>query len=71
MGNDGGTFPTKKDLFSKKKKKGNQKDHLQRQAKAKLCALSHLPLEEPIVFDKKGNIFNKEALIKHILDSGE
>ena len=35
------------------------------------CALSHNPLRVPVVACEKGRLFNKEAILEHLIDKGE
>ncbi|CAD5116980.1 DgyrCDS5815 [Dimorphilus gyrociliatus] len=68
MGNDGGSIPHRSELV-KTKQKGEQKDKAC--AKAALwnnCSLSEQLLQEPIVSDQLGKLFNKESILEFLLD---
>ncbi|KAG1814327.1 DUF602-domain-containing protein [Suillus subaureus] len=68
MGNDGGSIPDRRDLV-KSKKKAEQADKAnQTRAVWFFCALSKRPLQEPIVSCALGKLYNKDAIIEHLLD---
>ncbi|KAG1809779.1 Rtf2 RING-finger-domain-containing protein [Suillus plorans] len=68
MGNDGGSIPDRRDLV-KNKKKAEQADKAnQTRAVWFFCALSKRPLQEPIVSCALGKLYNKDAIIEHLLD---
>lgn len=68
MGNDGGSIPDRRDLV-KSKKKAEQADKAnQTRAIWFFCALSKRPLQEPIVSCALGKLYNKDALIEHLID---
>jgi hypothetical protein len=68
MGCDGGSIP-KRDEMVRTKKKDPKVDETEKQrVKWLLCALSDEPLNEPVVCDCLGNLFNKEALINRLLE---
>jgi len=68
MGGDGGTSATQRDFIVTVKKAPKQADQNEVQrAKWCMCALSALPLSNPIVCDELGNLFNKDALIEVLL----
>ena len=64
MGCDGYTVPFRKDMIVKKKGKEKLDPALALQAKWQLCALSKEPLAEPIVCDRLGTLFNKDAVLQ-------
>jgi len=67
MGCDGGSIPTRCELV-KVKKKTERADPLQmNRFRWTLCALSKEPLKSPVVCCPLGNLFNKEAVITHLL----
>jgi hypothetical protein len=69
MGNDGGSIPGRQDLVKEKEKeKRVQNNDLIKQSQSKYCALSKDPLRKPIVGDKLGLLYNKESLIKALIE---
>jgi len=69
MGNDGGSIPGRKDLVKEKEKeKKMENDELVKQSNSKYCALSKEPLKKPIVGDRTGLLYNKECLIKALIE---
>eukprot|EP00054_Salpingoeca_dolichothecata_P010319 m.57826 g.57826 ORF g.57826 m.57826 type:complete len:288 (-) comp18932_c0_seq1:33-896(-) len=71
MGADGGTIPTRDELVSVKKKpvKLDPKVHLD--AQWKHCALSSQKLQDPVVADDLGRLYNKEAILNFLLTKNE
>ncbi|ORX82379.1 hypothetical protein BCR32DRAFT_192555, partial [Anaeromyces robustus] len=68
MGCDGGTIP-KRDELVKTKKQNKQVDKTEQLiATWYYCALSKTPLKEPIVSCKLGKLYNKDAIIKYLLN---
>jgi len=68
MGNDGGSIPGRQDLVKEKKKKKRYQNELTKTSKAKYCSLSKEALKKPIVGCKLGMLYNKEQLIRALLD---
>lgn len=66
MGNDGGTIAKRQDLFSLHKPK--QKEALEDE-QVNVCAISYMPLTDPVVGDYKGFLYRKDKLIEYILAS--
>ncbi|KAJ2751711.1 Replication termination factor 2 [Coemansia aciculifera] len=68
MGNDGGSIPRRNEMVREKKK--DEKADRKNQAIAQnfFCALSKLPLQEPIVGDELGRLYNREAVLEYLLD---
>ncbi|KAJ2817449.1 Replication termination factor 2 [Coemansia furcata] len=68
MGNDGGSIPRRNEMVREKKK--DEKADRQNQAIALnfFCALSKLPLQEPIVGDELGRLYNRQAVLEYLLD---
>ena len=64
MGNDGGTIAKRQDLFSLHKPK--QKEALEDE-QVNVCAISYMPLSDPVVGDYKGFLYRKDKLIEYIL----
>ncbi|KAL9129110.1 MAG: hypothetical protein Q9217_002353 [Psora testacea] len=72
MGNDGGSIPTRRELV-----KEGAKDLTTTQVKEiqteqqehywATCALSHEPLSQPVVSDGLGTLYNKAAVLSHLL----
>jgi len=71
MGGDGGSIPGRQDLVRMKKKKEVLDKNQELAATWRHCALSHNPLRLPVVACEKGRLFNKEALLMHLIDKGE
>jgi hypothetical protein len=68
MGNDGGSVPKGGDL-RKTKKADKKPDPVEKNRTRWLtCAISKNPLRAPIVTDHVGNLFNKESLIKALIE---
>jgi len=68
MGADGGSIPTRIELVKEKPKEEKPDQKEITRIKWTLCALSKDPLKPPIVADKLGNLFNKEFVIKGLLE---
>jgi len=71
MGGDGGSIPGRQDLVRMKKKKEVMDKNEELAATWRHCSLSHDPLREPIVACEKGKLFNKEAILEHLLEKGD
>jgi hypothetical protein len=67
MGCDGGSIPTRCELVKTKKKQERADPNEITRVKWTLCALSKEPLAPPIVACPQGQLFNKEAVITHLL----
>ncbi|GFS44767.1 replication termination factor 2 [Nephila pilipes] len=70
MGCDGGTIPRRDELVRTKKKPEQKDKNAETVAKWKHCAISQDPLRKPIVACELGRLYNKEAVIEHILNKG-
>ncbi|PVU88511.1 hypothetical protein BB560_006367, partial [Smittium megazygosporum] len=68
MGNDGGSIPRRAELVKQKKKKEKVDPILHAISIWFFCALSKVPLSNPIVVDEVGKLYNREAILKHLLD---
>lgn len=69
MGADGGSIPKRVELVKTKTKvPKSDTDKLAKLDSFKYCALSKEPLQVPIVACKYGRLYNKEAIIKFLLD---
>jgi len=70
MGNDGGSIPTRGDLVKTKKKRKIDPSEKEEKNRSKwlLCSLTQEPLQKHIVADQLGNVFNKEDVLRHLID---
>ena len=68
MGNDGGSIPKRSEVVKKRRNKVELDKKAKNFAKSSLCAMSKEPLRKPIVVCKRGLLYNKEHLIKRILE---
>ena len=76
MGNDGGSIPTRRELVKEaardlsttqvKEIQTEQQEHYW-----STCALSHQPLSLPVVSDALGTLYNKDAVIDHLLSAAQ
>ena len=71
MGNDGGTIFGRKDKIKTKKKDSKNINLHMKKNIARYCALSKNSLERPVVVCKKGNILNKEEILKKLLNKSK
>ncbi|GMF12557.1 unnamed protein product [Phytophthora lilii] len=70
MGNDGGVIAVKRKFMrhANVKARGEKADQeALRLEKARTCALSSEPLQEPVVACRLGNLFNKQTVLEHLL----
>uniref|UniRef100_A0AAV1UJP2 Replication termination factor 2 n=1 Tax=Peronospora matthiolae TaxID=2874970 RepID=A0AAV1UJP2_9STRA len=70
MGNDGGVIAVKRKFMrhANVKTRGEKADvDALRLEKARTCALSSQPLQEPVVACRLGNLLNKQTVIEHLL----
>jgi len=71
MGGDGGSTTTSRKFIrgqEEKKVDEGKEDNLQRKYRSQTCALSSLPLSEPIVACQLGNLYNEEKVLEALLD---
>ncbi|KAI0983511.1 hypothetical protein GJ496_007966 [Pomphorhynchus laevis] len=68
MGCDGGTIPKRDELVRTKKKNPPRDRSADRSAIWRNCAVSQLPLRAPVVGCRRGRLYNKDELIKAILE---
>lgn len=68
MGNDGGSIPKRSEVVKHKKNEVEVDKHAKNFAKSSLCAMSKEPLRAPVVACKRGLLYNKEHLIKRLLE---
>ena len=76
MGNDGGSIPTRRELVKEaardlsttqvKEIQTEQQEHYW-----STCALSHEPLALPVVSDALGTLYNKDAVLNHLLTGAQ
>lgn len=76
MGNDGGSIPTRRELVKEgardltttqvKEIQTEQQEHYW-----STCALSHEPLVQPVVSDALGTLYNKDAVLNHLITSAK
>ncbi|KAI4256189.1 MAG: hypothetical protein LQ352_002194 [Teloschistes flavicans] len=76
MGNDGGSIPTRRELVKEAAKdpsttqvKETQTEKLQYYWAH--CALSQKPLSLPVVSDSTGNLYNKDAILEHLIGTNK
>jgi hypothetical protein len=67
MGGDGGSIPTRTDLVKIREKKKDTDPLVLVRIGWKYCAMSSQILNEPIVADELGNLYNKEAVLKYLM----
>ena len=72
MGNDGGSIPTRRELVKEgaKSRTTTEVKEIQNERQEhfwKTCALSHERLHDPVVADGLGTLYNKAAVISHLL----
>ncbi|ODQ68273.1 DUF602-domain-containing protein [Nadsonia fulvescens var. elongata DSM 6958] len=73
MGNDGGSIPTRRELVKDSTLGPTtaqifEKNQMNAEYFWKTCLLSNKKLEEPLVSDYRGNIYNKTAIIEWLLE---
>ena len=73
MGNDGGSIPTRRELVKEgaKSRTTTEVKEIQNERQEHFwatCALSHEPLHDPVVSDGLGTLYNKAAVLSHLLD---
>lgn len=68
MGCDGGTIPRRDELVRTKKKPEQKDKNAETVAKWKHCAITQDPLHKPIVSCELGKLYNKEAVLEHLLN---
>ena len=69
IGGDGGSIPTRGEMVKLKKvHKADVNPALTASSRWRTCALSHHPLQAPVVACELGNLYNKDAVIEFIMD---
>lgn len=76
MGNDGGSIPTRRELVKEAARDLSQTQVKEIQTEQQehywsTCALSHQPLSLPVVSDALGTLYNKDAILDHLLSAGQ
>lgn len=68
MGNDGGSISQRAEMVKHKKKEERKDNFEMARAKSKLCAISKDKLREPIAVCRMGLLYNKEEIIKKLIE---
>lgn len=68
MGCDGGTIPKRKEIVKNKQNDQHRDKNADLSAKWQFCSLSGLRLKKPIVACQLGRLYNKDAIIEHLLE---
>jgi len=68
MGADGGSIPRREELVKEKPKEVKPDPKEVSKIRYTLCAISKDTLKNPVVACKQGNLYNKEVVIKNLLD---
>lgn len=68
MGCDGGTIPKRNEIVKNKRKNQTGDKDAGLSAKWQYCSLSGLKLKKPIVACQLGRLYNKLALVEHLLE---
>ena len=68
MGNDGGSFAHRTEMVKMKKREKKVATLESAKMKSTLCTLSKEPLEKPICICRLGNFYNKEQVIKKLVE---
>jgi len=67
-GNDGGSIPTRGEMVKTKKAVRRTDPALLKRVRWLNCSLTKQPLQSPVVVDDLGNVFNKESLLKCLVE---
>jgi hypothetical protein len=68
MGNDGGSIPHRAEVVKNKKKEERKDQFEMARAKSRMCSISKDKLREPLVVCKMGLLYNKEEIIKRLIE---
>lgn len=68
MGNDGGSMSHRAEMVKQKKRELKKEKYAAAKAKASHCALSKETLREPIAVCRMGLLYNKEQIIKRLIE---
>lgn len=68
MGNDGGSIPKRSEVVKTKRRDEKASVHLTAKAKSGLCSLTKDALKKPVGFCKLGLLYNREEVLKKMLE---
>ena len=68
MGNDGGSIPKRSEVVKQKRNSVKVDKEAKNFAKRSLCAMSKETLRRPVVACRRGLLYNKEHLIRRLLE---
>jgi hypothetical protein len=68
MGNDGGSISHRTEMVKTKQKEERKDNFEMARAKSRFCAMTKEPLREPIAVCKMGMLYNKEEIIKRLIE---
>lgn len=68
MGNDGGSIPRRREVVKQKRREERKENYEIAKAKARLCSLGKEPLRAPIAMCRLGLLYNKEEVIKQLIE---
>ena len=68
MGNDGGSIPHRTEVVKVKQKEERKDQYELARARSRLCAISKTPLRPPLTVCRMGLIYNKEELVKRLIE---
>jgi len=68
MGGDGGSIPTRRCLVKQKERKARLNPYALRKSRNGFCQLSSQKLHKPVIASRQGKLYNKSAVIDHLLD---
>jgi hypothetical protein len=69
MGGDGGSIPTRRCLVPDKKKIHKENPTDARRSQNNYCQLSATRLKKPVLCSKLGKLYNKDAVLNHLIDN--
>lgn len=68
MGNDGGSIPKRDDLVKTRPNKARVDEKEKQSTRWTECSLSKAKLQEPLVCDRLGKLYNKSSILEFLLD---
>ena len=68
MGNDGGSIPKRREVVREKHREERKENYEIAKAKARLCSLTKEPLGKHLFACRLGLLYNKEELVKRMLE---
>ncbi|KAI9833188.1 MAG: hypothetical protein M1819_003811 [Sarea resinae] len=76
MGNDGGSIPTRRELVKEAARKRTTAQVKETEQEAQqhrwtTCPISQQPLSLPVVSDREGTLYNKDAVLEYLLPAPE